>query len=84
MQSFEGEDLEIFELIAGDILTELGYPLYSTSLNAALLFDDKIEHYKNENIRLKKQSIVDAKENDLKKRKPQEQIIAEIKKRVLA
>jgi len=84
VKSFEGDDLEIFELVAGDVLTELGYPLYSSSHNAELLSADKIEQYKNENIRLKKQSIVDAKENDLEKRKPQEQIIAEIKERVLA
>jgi hypothetical protein len=84
LRSFEEDDLEIFELVAGDVLTELGYPLYSSSRNAQLVSADKIEHYKNENIRLKKQSLIDAKENDLKKRKPQEQIIAEIKERVMA
>ena len=84
VKSFEGDDLEIFELVAGDILTELGYPLYSSSQNAELISADKIGYYKSENSRLKKQSIVDAKENDLEKRKPQEQIIAEIKERVLA
>ena len=82
-RSFKENDLEIFELVAGETLRKLNYPLYSVSADTDLISSSNIEVYKNENIRLKKQSVIDAAKNDLEKRKPQENIIAEIKERVL-
>lgn len=84
LKSFEKNDLDIFELVAGDTLAKLGYPLHVSSPDKELISADNIEFYKTENIRLKKQSQLDAKENDLEKRKPQEQLLKEIKERVLA
>jgi len=81
-KSFEPNDLEIFELVAGETLTKLGYPLYAKSPDPELISAEAIEGYKLENIRLKKQSVSEAAENDLEKRKPQEKIVQEIKKRI--
>jgi hypothetical protein len=79
LNSFEENDLEIFELVAGDTLTKLGYPLYSSLQNHNLISAGAIEEYKSENVRLKTQSLIDAKKSDLEKREPQEQLIKQIK-----
>jgi Sulfotransferase family len=81
-RSFEGDDLEIFELIAGDTLLKLGYPLYASSNNVHHISTENIEEYKKENIALKQQSLLNAKPSDLEKREQQEQLIKQIKGRL--
>lgn len=83
LKSFKENDLEIFELVSGEMLHHLGYPQYSSALNYDLISPAMIELYKAENAGLKKQSLKDANEEDLKKRRPQERLLAEIKDRVL-
>lgn len=83
LKSFSQEDLEIFELVAGEVLEKLGYPLYTSRVRQELISDEAIERYKDENIRLKKQAVINANPDDLEKRKPQELIIAGIKKSIV-
>ncbi|WP_158995687.1 sulfotransferase [Mucilaginibacter sp. L196] len=84
LKSFEKNDLDIFELIAGDTLTKLGYTLHSPAPDKGLISADNIERYRSENTDLKKECQLNAKEHDIEKRKPQEQLLKEIKERVLA
>jgi hypothetical protein len=79
--SFEDNDLEIFELIAGDTLLKLGYPLYSSSNNPGLISPKNIENYQQQNNKLKQLSLIKAKPGDLEKRAQQEHIIKQIKGR---
>jgi len=79
--SFEENDLEIFELIAGNTLLKLGYPLYSSNNDAGLLSPENIENYHQQNFELKQLSLIKAKPHDLEKREPQQQIIKQIKNR---
>lgn len=81
LKSFTPEELEIFELVAGDTLTKLGYPVYTLQNRPELISEAAIESYKQENSNLKKQALTDAKPEDLEKRKQQEQIIKAIKER---
>lgn len=81
LQSFKDNDLEIFELVAGDALLALGYPLYTDRSNTALLSQEAIARYEVANNALKKQSLQDAAANDLEKRAPQEQLLQAIKSR---
>ena len=80
-RSFEQNDLEIFELVAGDTLLKLGYPLYSSSNDTSLISAENIEIYQQQNIQLKQLSLIKAKPGDLEKREQQEQIIKQIKNR---
>lgn len=80
--SFEENDLEIFELVAGDTLLKLGYPLYASSNNTGLISPENIEIYQQQNIELKQQSLTNAKRIDLEKREPQELLIKQIKSRL--
>ena len=82
LKSFTPDELEIFEMVAGDTLERLGYPLYTSRNRPELVNDEAIEHYRIENISLKKQAVADANPDDLEKRKPQELIFAAIKERV--
>jgi hypothetical protein len=82
LKSFTAEELEIFELVAGDTLEKLGYPLHTLRNNHKLISDEAIEAYKLENVALKKQALVNANPDDLEKRKPQELLLANIKERV--
>jgi hypothetical protein len=81
LKSFTQEELEIFELIAGDTLKRLGYPLYTLQNRQELISEDAICGYQFENSLLKKQAIVDAEPGDLEKRKQQEQLLHTIKER---
>lgn len=81
LQSFRDHDLEIFELVAGDALLALGYPLYTDRSNKALISEEAIARYEIENKALKQQSIRDAAANDLEKRAPQEALLQAIKGR---
>ena len=75
------DEIELFEWIAKDTLTELGYPLYSTVSNKSLISKESIEWYDKENAELKKQFMQTAPKSDIKKRGPQLQIINAIKNR---
>jgi len=87
---FKDNELEIFETVAGDVLTELGYKLYSDvntlhseNSRLALLSAEKINAYNNINEELKKATLLAAKPGDLENRRPQEEIIKRIKSRTI-
>ncbi|RFZ94012.1 sulfotransferase [Mucilaginibacter conchicola] len=85
---FKDNDLQIFELVAGSALTDLGYQLHS-GINESnkhifageLLTDEKIKEYTAINTQLKKETLVEARPSDLENRRPQEEIVKSIKAR---
>ena len=81
LKELTAEEIELFEWIARDTLTELGYPLYSPVSNKSLVSKAAIERYDKENAQLKKQFMQTAPKSDIEKRQPQLQIINAIKSR---
>ncbi|WP_184542061.1 sulfotransferase family protein [Mucilaginibacter sp. FT3.2] len=82
LKEFKGNELELFELIAGDTLTVLGYQLYARQLNRDLLSPHLIAGYDNENIEQKKYVLNNARPSDLDKRAAQEGIVRRIKQKL--
>lgn len=68
MREMSPRDIAVFEAVAGDTLTKMGYPLMSD-------FDD-------ENKRLKALALENANPDDLQKRKAQAFVMQEIKERL--
>lgn len=83
LKEFKGDDLEIFELVAGDTLTALNYKLYASGANPDLIAAGKLVDYDQENAILKRESLTVARPSDLENRAPQLQILKEIKSREL-
>lgn len=84
LKSFEADDLEIFELVAGDTLQKLGYPLHTDRTNSSLLSPENIAQYEEVNSRLKKGVLATARKSDLEKRAPQQQLLDTIKNKQTA
>jgi len=82
LNELKGDDLEIFELVAGDVLKALGYPLELSAHDPALLDTAHVEAYSYENISLKKLAVATARQSDLDNRKGQVEIVEYIKSRV--
>jgi hypothetical protein len=84
LKAFKDDDLQIFEGIAGEVLERLGYPLRSEKAapGVDLYSPEKIAKYNQINAELKKLTLQTAKSEDLENRKPQEDIIAQIKNRI--
>jgi hypothetical protein len=81
LKEFKDSDLEVFELVAGDTLNKLGYPVYTSMDNVALISAEAIEKYSLENALLKKEAVVNSSKNDLEKREPQALLLKEIKEK---
>jgi hypothetical protein len=81
LKEFSKEDLEIFELVAGDTLQKLGYPVYTSMGNVAIISAEAIEKYTVENDFLKKEAVVNSSKNDLEKREPQALILKKVKEK---
>ncbi|MDB5014046.1 MAG: sulfotransferase [Daejeonella sp.] len=83
LKSFQENDLEIFELVAGNVLAKLGYDLHSkvSASASSLLSAENISLYNQINAELKKKTLLEAKAGDLENRRPQEEIIKRIKAR---
>ena len=73
------QEIEIFELIAHDVLTELNYPLYTDLNNTALIAHHAVEEYDSENRALKANILLHARQSDLDNRQPQLGILQTIK-----
>jgi len=82
LKEFKGDDLEIFELVAGETLTTLGYSLHTKESRPQLLSEELVAGYSLENKSLKQDTLVNARASDLEKRAPQERILKNIKERV--
>jgi hypothetical protein len=74
------DELEVFELVAGDTLRKLGYKTVTSCTNHKVLSPDWTERYDLENKMLKKNVQTNSKE-DLEKRKKQVMILNTIKDR---
>lgn len=81
LRSFSQEELELFELIAGDQLRELGYELYTRATEQDRLSPESVAEYDAVNRRLKKEIQAAIPPDDLEKRKKQSDILAGIKGR---
>ena len=81
LKELSADEIEIYEWVAKDILTALGYPLYSSLSNPSLVNAESILQYDQENVALKKQFMQSAPKNDLEKRAPQLQILNTIRGR---
>jgi hypothetical protein len=84
LKVFKDDDLPIFEAVAGEVLVRLGYPLRSEKVdsNDDLYSKENLIKYDCINADLKKLVLQSAKTEDLENRKPQEDIIAQIKNRI--
>lgn len=79
LKEFKPDELEIFELVAGDTLTALGYKLYAPELKAELLSRRLLEEYTIANGEKKKEVVKNTRPSDLDKRSAQETMIKRIK-----
>ena len=81
LKEFRKDDLEIFELVAGNVLLELGYELQTDRSNKQLIAEQHLPGYFEENHRLKQAVIKSARPLDLENRMGQETILKNIKSR---
>ena len=80
LRELSSEDIAIFESVAGDLLQQLGYSLYTPlDLLKSSFSDEEIVFFNEENIRLKNVFIQQADPADLAKRRPQDELINRIK-----
>lgn len=79
LKAFTPEQLIIFESVAGDVLKELGYSLVSDPTQLRKEFSpDEIQFFEQENKRLIHEALTSADPEDLRKRKPQENLLKSI------
>ncbi|NQX40629.1 Sulfotransferase family protein [Pedobacter steynii] len=81
LKEFKGDDLDIFELVAGEVLTALHYERYAPQADQGLIAEDRLNDYDRENGVLKQEALALARPADLENRAPQLQILKEIKSR---
>ncbi|MBN8854555.1 MAG: 3'(2'),5'-bisphosphate nucleotidase [Sphingobacteriales bacterium 50-39] len=81
LTSFTGSELVLFELIAGEELQALGYPLYTSREDHHLLSPQAIAEYETINQQLKAAFLSTARPGDLEKRKKQSDILTSIRNR---
>jgi hypothetical protein len=76
------EDIRIFESVAGDVLSALGYECMYVPEGAKPAFsEEEIRHFNAENRRLKDEVLQRASADDLKRRDRQATLIQEIRDR---
>lgn len=84
LKEMSDEDIRIFELVAGDVLDELGYKRYQTEIGEAKKFTAaEIKKFDAENQRLKEEVLSKVDPEDMKRRDQQAGLIKEIKDRQL-
>lgn len=81
LKELSAADILIFEQVAGDTLTKLGYQLHAVKPGETKAFTQTdITAFNEENDRLKKQMVHQSDPEDILKRKQQSDLIAEIKR----
>jgi hypothetical protein len=83
-KELSGEEINIFECINHQTLTELGYALDRPENKDKLISAEEIEGYNLENGLLKKSILLNARQADLDNRGPQLEILKNIKSQHLA
>lgn len=73
------DELEIFELVAHDVLKKLGYPVFTTLTSTSLISEGAVAAYDVINGHLKKEILLNARSADLEKRESQLAIVNDIK-----
>jgi hypothetical protein len=81
-QELKAEDILLFEQIAGDTLTALGYVLLFPNDHAHLFSSEEIKSFDEANKKLKQEMRLQQKPEDLEKRKKQEVLLDRIKDRL--
>lgn len=81
LKEFKGDDLNIFELVAGAVLTALHYERFAPQADPGLIAEDRLNEYDRENGILKQEALAMARASDLENRAPQLEILKEIKSR---
>lgn len=82
LKGLNREQLIIFESVAGDVLRRLDYELVTDESERRNHFTtDETDHFESENKRLIQLSLASAEPEDLKKRKPQEDLLKQIMNR---
>lgn len=80
LKEMSGEDIRIFELVAGDVLDALGYKRFQTKVGETTKFTaDEIKHFDAENQRLKQEVLSKVDPEDMKRRDLQATLIKQIK-----
>jgi sulfotransferase family protein len=74
-----GEDIKIFEQVAGDTLVKLGYALCFPDQPQHRFTDKEINFYKSENKKMKQESILRQSPEDITKRKRQDELLRKIR-----
>ncbi|MFD1629177.1 sulfotransferase family protein [Pseudopedobacter beijingensis] len=82
INEFNDTDLQIFELVAGETLERLGYPLLTKRQNNELISTHAIEQYDQENKVMKKDILLKTDRKDLEKREPQSIILKMLKEKL--
>jgi len=81
-REFTGEQLRIFEQVAGDVLQELGYkPMFWPDAPVAKFYEKDLEKFKKENEIQYHKVLEKAEPEELKRRQPQEELLTKIKNR---
>jgi hypothetical protein len=75
------EDLNIFERVAGDTLSKLGFETEHKADRTINFSENQIMDFENENNKLKNQSYLEADQSDKQKRLAQQEFLNEIKTR---
>jgi hypothetical protein len=82
LREMSGEDIRIFELVAGDVLDTLDYKRFHTKIGETKVFTaDEIKHFDAENQRLKQEVLSKLDPEDMKRRDQQAAHLQEIKDR---
>lgn len=80
LNELSSEEIAIFESVAGDTLQKLGYELCTPSERLRTSFSaGEIESFEKENVRMKQLFRQQADPADLEKRRPQEELIRQIR-----
>jgi hypothetical protein len=85
LRELSAEDIAVFESVAGDVLTRLGYELHTPApLLRSSFSPEEIEAFAQENARLKAEFLRTVDPADLQKRRAQDDLLRAIKERAMA
>lgn len=83
-KELSAEDIQLFERVAGKMLERLKYKAdFWPSVKSSKFLPDEIAIFDVENEKLKKLAIASASKEELSRRRPQEELIKEIKTRMI-
>lgn len=81
LKELSRQDLIIFESVAGDMLSKLGYECLVEESSRLIFTQSEIESFNNENKLRMNTASLNVDSNDLEKRRPQEELYKRITKR---